>query len=78
MIFALQNNHHNQVKKNGENKIGKSQDLNGGIPFMQNKWIKVRNETSLISFGRYTQTHRHVHIEAHIGKQVTHRHTGTV
>lgn len=49
-----------------------------GNPFVQNKWIKVRNETSLISFGRYTQTHRHVHIEAHIGKQVTHRHTGTV
>lgn len=76
MIFASQNNHHNQVKKkNGENKIGKSQDLKGE---MENKWIKVRNETSLISFGRYTQTHRHVHIEAHIGKQVTHRHTGTV
>lgn len=71
MIFALQNNHHNQVKK-------KMERIKLGNPFVQNKWIKVRNETSLISFGRYTQTHRHVHIEAHIGKQVTHRHTGTV
>lgn len=71
MIFASQNNHHNQVKK-------KMERIKLGNPFVQNKWIKVRNETSLISFGRYTQTHRHVHIEAHIGKQVTHRHTGTV
>lgn len=64
MIFASQNNHHNQVKK-------KMERIKLGNPFVQNKWIKVRNETSLISFGRYSYTDTQT-----CAHRCTHRETG--
>lgn len=42
-----------------------------GNPFVQNKWIKVRNETSLISFGRYSYTDTQT-----CAHRCTHRETG--